>query len=90
MNIGFIPLISTIVSLACGITVLDQYFARRQPFQLVWSIGFFMYGLSIFTEFYTETHGLNDSMFRLWFLMGANCVAAYLIGRKKELNDYAL
>ena len=78
MGIGGIPLISAIVSLIFGITVLDQYFARRQPFQLLWMIGLFMYGISAFTEFYTETYGLNLIMFRLWYLFGAICVAAFL------------
>src|SRR5271157_4753118 len=78
MGIGVIPLISAIVSFMFGITVLDQYFARRQPFQLLWTIGLFMYGISAFTEFYTETYGLHLIIFRLWYLFGAICVAAYL------------
>jgi len=43
VGIGIIPLISAIVSFVFGIIVLDQYFARRQPFQLLWTIGLFMY-----------------------------------------------
>src|SRR5208283_392660 len=78
MGIGIIPLISAIVSFIFALTVLDQYFARRQPFQLLWTIGLFMYGISAFTEFYTETYGLYLVMFRLWFLFGAICVAAFL------------
>lgn len=78
MGIGVIPLISAIVSFIFALTVLDQYFARRQPFQLLWTIGLFMYGISAFTEFYTETYGLNLIMFRLWYLFGAICVAAFL------------
>ena len=78
MGIGTIPLISAIVSFVFGITVLDQYFARRQPFQILWTIGLFMYGISVFTEFYTETYGLHLIMFRLWYLFGAICVAAFL------------
>ena len=78
MGIGIIPLISTIVSFVFGVTILDQYFARRQPFQLLWTIGLFMYGISTLTEFYTETYRLNDVMFRLWYFFGAICVAAYL------------
>jgi len=78
MDIGIIPLISAVVSFIFGLTVLDQYFARCRPFQLLWTIGLFMYGLSAFTEFYTETYGLHLIMFRLWFLFGAICVAAFL------------
>ena len=78
MDMGIIPLISTIVSFAFAVTVLDQYFARRQPFQLLWTIGLLMYGISAFTEFYTETYGLHLVMFRLWYFFGAICVAAFL------------
>ncbi|MGP8079276.1 MAG: hypothetical protein ACLPVI_02055 [Dehalococcoidales bacterium] len=78
MDIGIIPLISAIISFVFALTVLDQYFARRQPFQLLWTIGLFMYGISAFTEFYTETYGLHLIMFRIWFLFGAICVAAFL------------
>jgi len=78
MGVGIIPLISAIVSFVFAVTVLDQYFARRQPFQLLWTIGLFMYGISAFTEFYTETYGLHLIMFRLWYLFGAICVAAFL------------
>ena len=78
MGIGIIPLISAIVSFIFALTVVDQYFARRQPFQLLWTIGLFMYGISAFTEFYTETFGLHLIMFRLWYLFGAICVAAFL------------
>jgi hypothetical protein len=78
MNVGIVPLISTIISFAFGVALLDQYFARRKAFQLLWTIGLLMYGISTFTEFYTETFGLNIIMFRLWFLFGAICVAAFL------------
>jgi hypothetical protein len=78
MGVGIIPLISTIVSFVFAVTVLDQYFARRQPFQLLWTIGILMYGISAFTEFYTETYGLHLVMFRLWYFFGAICVAAFL------------
>ena len=78
MNVGILPLISSIVSFIFAVTVLDQYFARRKPYQLVWSIGLFMYCVSTLTEFWTETYGLNIVVYRLWYLFGAIYVAAYL------------
>ena len=78
MNVGILPLISSIVSFIFALTVLDQYFARRKPYQLVWSIGLFMYCISTLTEFWTETYGLNIMVYRLWYLFGAIYVAAYL------------
>jgi len=76
--IAFIPLLSSIVSLIFAITVLDQYFARRKPYQLVWAIGLFMYFLSTGAEFWTGMWGLNEVVYRLWYLIGAIFVAAYL------------
>jgi hypothetical protein len=78
MNIAVLPLVSSIVSLAFAITVLDQYFARRRPHQLVWAIGLFMYFLSTGAEFWTGAWGLGETVYRLWYLVGAVFVAAYL------------
>lgn len=77
LNIIF-PLTSSVVALIFAVTVLDQFFARRKPHQLIWAIGLFMYFLSTGCEFWTETWGLNEVVYRLWYLFGAILVAAYL------------
>ena len=74
----YIPLTSAIVSFVFAIVVLDQFLARRKPYQLVWTIGLFMYSISTATEFLTGISGLNDIIYRLWYLFGAIYVAAYL------------
>ncbi|MFC2015051.1 hypothetical protein ACFLUP_03565 [Chloroflexota bacterium] len=74
----YIPLTSSIVSLLFTIVVLDQYIARRKPYQLIWTIGLFMYFVSTGTEFWTGMWGLNLLVYRLWYLFGAIGVAAYL------------
>lgn len=74
----FIPLVTSIVSFVFGVTVLDQFFARRKPYQLLWALGLFMYGVSTFTEFWMGINGINEVMYRLWYLIGAVLVAAYL------------
>ncbi len=78
MNIAVIPLASSIVSVVFAVTVLDQFFARRKPYQLIWAIGLFMYFISTGSEFWVETWGLNETIYRLWYLFGAIFVAAYL------------
>ena len=78
MIFAVIPIASSIISLIFALTVLDQYFARRKPYQLIWAIGLFMYFISTGTEFWTETWGLNEAIYRLWYLFGAIFVAAYL------------
>lgn len=78
MDIIVIPLASAAVSLVFALTVLDQFFARRKPHQLVWAIGLLMYFISTGTEFWVGLWGLNEAVYRLWYLFGAIFVAAYL------------
>lgn len=78
MEFYFVPLASAIISFIFATTVLDQFFARRKPHQLVWAIGLFMYSISTGTEFWTGAWGLNEITYRLWYLFGAIFVAAYL------------
>lgn len=73
-----LPLLSTIVAFVFAVTVLDQFFARRKPCQLIWAISLFMYFISTGTEFWTGMWGLNQTVYRLWYLFGAIFVAAYL------------
>ncbi len=77
MNI-VLPLVSSIVGLIFAVTVLDQFLARRKPFQLIWAIGLFMFFISIGSVFWMEAWGLNEIAYRLWYLFGAVLVAAYL------------
>lgn len=78
MSIAVFPLVSSIVSLLFALTVLDQFFARRKAYQLVWAIGLFMYFIATGAEFWVEVGGLNEIAYRLWYLFGAILVAAYL------------
>lgn len=77
MNIA-LPLASTIVSLVFAVTVLDQFLARRKPYQLVWTIGLFMFFIGTGCEYWTGTRGLSKTVYQLWYLFGATLVAAYL------------
>jgi hypothetical protein len=77
-DMAYVPLVTCIVSFIFAISVLDQYFARRKPYQLLWAIGLFMYFVSTFTEFWWNVYGHVDIMYRLWYLIGAILVAAYL------------
>src|SRR3972149_1625724 len=78
MNFAVIPLVSTIVSFVFAVIVLDQFLAKRKPYQLIWAIGLFMYFISTGAEFWAEEWGINQLNYRLWYLVGAIFVAAYL------------
>lgn len=73
-----VPLISSLVSLAFALSVLDQFLSRRKPYQLVWSIGLLMYSISTGMEFLIEAWGMNSAIYRLGYLTGAVFIAAYL------------
>jgi len=73
-----LPFASSIISLIFALAVLDQFFARRKPYQLVWAIGLFMYFIGTGAEYWVGVWGLNEVVYRSWYLFGAVLVAAYL------------
>lgn len=77
MNV-VLPLMSTVVSLIFAGTVLSQFSARRKPHQLVWGIGLLCYAASAFMEVLVGLGVWNTLVYRLWYLIGAYFVAAYL------------
>ncbi len=73
-----LPLLSTVVTFVFAIVVLDQYLARRKPYQLVWALGFTAYFLGTAMEFIVGTVGIGPYSYRVWYLCGAILTAAYL------------
>ena len=77
MNIA-LPFLSSLFSFVFAAMVGDQWLRRRQPYQLVWTIGLLWYGISAGTEFLGSAFGWNEPLYRTWYLIGAFGVAAYL------------
>ncbi len=73
-----LPLGSSVLSFIFALMVLDQWIQRRQSFQLVWAVGLLWYGISAGTEFVGGAFGWSEPLYRLWYLIGAFYVAAYL------------
>jgi len=73
-----LPLGSSILSFAFAAMVLDQWWQRRQGFQLVWGIGLVWYGIAAGSEFWGGAFGWSETVYRTWYLIGAFFVAAYL------------
>jgi len=73
-----LPLLSSVLSFVFAGLVLDQWLRRRQPYQLVWTIGLLLYGVATATEFVGGGFGWNEPLYRTWYLVGALSVAAYL------------
>jgi hypothetical protein len=73
-----LPFLSSVLSFAFAALVGDQWLRRRQPYQLVWTIGLLWYGISAGTEFVGSAFGWSEPLYRAWYLIGAFGVAAYL------------
>lgn len=73
-----LPFCSSAVSFIFASLVFDQWLRRRRTFQLVWTVGLLWYGISAGTEFLGSAFGWNATLYRLWYLIGALYVAAYL------------
>jgi hypothetical protein len=73
-----LPFLSSALSFIFAVLVADQWLRRRQPYQLVWTIGLLWYGISAGTEFLGSAFGWNEPLYRTWYLIGAFGVAAYL------------
>jgi hypothetical protein len=73
-----LPLGSSVLSFAFAAMVFDQWLQRRHAFQLVWAIGLLWYGISAGCEFLGSAFGWSEPLYRVWYLIGAFFVAAYL------------
>jgi hypothetical protein len=73
-----LPFCSSLLSFVFAVMVGDQWLRRRQPYQLVWTIGLLWYGISAGTEFVGGFFGWSEPLYRIWYLIGAYGVAAYL------------
>ena len=73
-----LPFLSSLLSFVFAALVGDQWVRRRQPYQLVWTVGLLWYGISAGTEFLGSAFGWNEPLYRAWYLIGAFGVAAYL------------
>src|SRR3972149_8596437 len=73
-----LPLASSLLSFVFAVFLIDQWRERRRPYQLVWAIGMLWYGLSAGTEFLGGAFGWGETLYRLWYLIGAIWVAGWL------------
>ena len=73
-----LPFLSSALSFVFAAMVGDQWVRRRQPYQLVWTVGLLWYGISAGTEFIGSAFGWSEPLYRAWYLFGAFGVAAYL------------
>jgi hypothetical protein len=70
MNLNVaLPLASSILSFIFAAFLVDQWRARRRPYQLIWAIGLLWYALSAGTEFLGGAFGWSEPLDRAWYLI---------------------
>ena len=79
MNLNVVlPSLSAILCFVFAATVADQWVRRRQPYQLVWTIGLLWFGVASGSEAIAGISGWNELLYRAWYLFGAVWVAGWL------------
>jgi hypothetical protein len=73
-----LPFLSSSLSFVFALFLLDQWLERRRSYQLIWAVGMAWYGISAGTEFWGGAFGWSEGLYRIWFLIGAVYVAAWL------------
>ena len=69
--VHFVPIVTTVVSLAFAGVVLARWMDRRTPHLLWWGIGMLTYGAGTITESATTLLGWSEPVFRAWYIAGA-------------------
>src|SRR5512139_2207115 len=73
----YIPLLSTLVTFAFAVAVLNRYRYKYGPHLLMWGIGLILYGLGTLSEVILG-FTFNAMVLKMWYLCGAMLTAAWL------------
>jgi hypothetical protein len=75
-----LPLLASIVSFLFTVMVLDQFLRRRKTYQIVWTIGLFLFTLAAFAQYLGTAFGWRDNVnyYRLWYICGAMGTSSFL------------
>ncbi len=73
----YIPFLSTLVSFAFAVAVLNRYRVRKGTHLLLWGIGLILYGLGTLSEVILG-FTFNALVLKIWYLSGAMLTAAWL------------
>ncbi|MGH2353423.1 MAG: hypothetical protein ACRDJN_17605, partial [Chloroflexota bacterium] len=73
-----LPAAAAVLCFAFAGLLLNQWRARRKPYQLIWSLGMLWYALAAGADAAGQIAGWNETTYRVWYLFGAVAVAAWL------------
>ena len=72
-----LPFVSTVITVAFALVVLNRYFKGKRLYSLMWGLGLLLYAAGTFAEAYLAL-GWSDFLLRVWYLSGAMLTAAWL------------
>ena len=70
--------VASLLSLLFAVSLLAQRPGGRQPHHVLWAVALLLISASMGLWFLRETFGLNQWIFRLWYLSGGMLAAAYM------------
>mgnify|MGYP000745278182 CR=1 FL=1 len=73
----YIPILSTLVSFAFALAVLNRYRVRKGAHLLLWGVGLILYGLGTLSEVILG-FTFDALVLKIWYLSGAMLTAAWL------------
>lgn len=84
-----VSLAATVVSFVFAGLVFRQWFSRRKPFQIAWSVGLGLYAVAAFMQFLAEAYGWTVAVYKVYYIVAAVLVAVLGIGSILLLNRRA-
>ena len=75
-----LPVTAAAVSLLFTLMVFDQFLRRRKTYQIVWTIGLFLFTVAAFAQFLGSANGwrTDPNYYRVWYICGAMGTSSFL------------
>lgn len=75
-----LPLLAAVVSFLFTLMVFDQFLHKHKTYQIVWTIGLFMFAAAAFAQFLGTANGWQSdtNYYRLWYICGAMGTSSFL------------
>jgi hypothetical protein len=74
----WLPGLTSVLALVFSLALFDQWRVRRQPFQLIWTLGMLFYGIASGCEAIGGAGGWSEPLYKTWYLTGALWTAGWL------------
>lgn len=71
---------AAVISAIFALLVFRQWFTRRRPYQIAWSIGLAMFAGAALSQCLAEAYGWSDPIYRVYYFLAAPLVAVLGVG----------